>query len=204
MMQRRTLLTTMALTAMPNFGQTQSIMEIMRESPMGDKVQGLLNAPVTIVEYASLTCHHCLNFHLKTYPELKKKYIDSGKVKLIYREFPLNSLATAAAMLARCAPDNQFFAMTDALFKTKETWGHSKNPAEALFLIAQQAGFSKENFDACLSNQKLLDGMNASQKQGESLGVNATPTFFINGKKYAGFMTIEEMDKAIEPLLAGK
>lgn len=170
--------------------------------PMGDKALGQADAPVTIVEYASLTCVHCANFHANTFPTLKEKYIDSGKVRLIFREFPLDPLATAAAMVARCAPENRYFPLVSVLFQQQRNWVGSDKPLEELLAIARQAGFSQESFDACLKNQAVYDGLNEMKKRGaEVFGVNSTPTFFINGVIQRGDVPIDEMEKLIAPHL---
>lgn len=199
-MLRRTLLTSLALLP---FAQThaQSVMEIMKEPPLGDVPIGDANAPITMVEYASLTCHFCVNFHIEVFPLLKEKYINTGKVRFIYREFPLNNLAMAAAMLTRCAPKEQFHPFIDVLFKTKEQWGHAPKPADALFQISQQVGFTREQFEACLSNQSIMDKLVETRKQGEALKVDATPTFFINGTKHTGVKDIAALDAIFKPLL---
>jgi protein-disulfide isomerase len=201
MINRRTLIAASALATLPVYAQAVSIMEIMKPGALGDRVLGDEKAPVTMVEYASLTCGHCANFHNTTYPELKKKYIDTGKVKLIMREFPLNSLAAAGFMVARCAPPEQYYPIVDAYFKTQNVWTKAPNKMEALFSIASQAGYTRESFDACLANKTVLEGVQASQTQGEKLGVDATPTFFINGTKFSGALSIEELDKILAPLL---
>lgn len=201
MLTRRALTLAPLVFTLPAMAQSASIMEIMKPHPLGDKILGDEKAPVTIVEYASATCSHCAHFHTTTYPELKKRYIDTGKVRLIFREFSLNSLAAATFMIARCAPGDAYFPIVDVFMRTQSTWLGAPNKEAALFNIAQQAGFTKETFEACLKNQTILDGVNASQTQGEKLGVDATPTFFINGTKFSGSMSIEEMAKVIDPLI---
>lgn len=168
-----------------------------------DVALGPPEAKVTVVEYASMTCGHCSKFHADVFPKLKEKYIDTGKVRFIMREFPLDNLAAAASMLARCAPENKVYPMMDMLFKTQPEWAYVQgNPVPKLFEIAKQAGFTQESFDKCLTDQKLLDAINATrQRASEKFGVNATPTFFINGKRLSA-PTMAEFDKAIEPLLA--
>jgi protein-disulfide isomerase len=201
MFTRRHLIAASALSALPAFAQSVSIMEIMKPGPLGDKVLGDEKAPVTIVEYASLTCSHCATFHNETYPDLKKKYIETGKVKYILREFPLNSLAAAGFMLARGAPNDAYYGVVEAMFKTQSVWTRAPDKIEALFNIAQQAGYTREAFEATLKNQTLLNGVQASQTQGEKLGVDATPTFFINGTKYSGSLSVAELDKILTPLV---
>ena len=166
------------------FAQTQE--ELMRPGPLPDLVEGKADAPVTIVEYASMTCPHCANFHKTTYPALKTKYIDTGKVRFIFREFPLDALAAAGFMLARCAGNDKFMPVVETLFAKQRDWMVEK-PIEPLREIAKQFGFTQKTFDECLANQKVLDGIQeVRDRAAEKLGVNSTPTFFINGKKFAG------------------
>lgn len=124
--------------------QTVDVAELMKPGPLGDKSLGNEKAPVTIIEYASMTCSHCANFHATVYPVLKKKYIDTGKVRFIFREFPLDAVATAAFMLARCAPPDKYFAMIDVLFEQQKNWAFTKENAKGLLAIAKQAGFSQK------------------------------------------------------------
>jgi protein-disulfide isomerase len=188
----------------PALAQSPSPAELLQPSPLGDRQLGPDNAPVTIIEYASLTCPHCANFHKNSLPELKKRYIDTGKVRLIFREFALNPLDAGAVMLARCLDKDKYFDFIEVLFNTQDQWVVQK-PIEPLMAIARQAGFSKERFDACLKNQKLLDDIEAQRNRAsEKFGVNSTPTFFINGKIARGGMSIEELEKQIKPYLDGK
>jgi protein-disulfide isomerase len=178
----------------------------MEAGPLGDQVMGAADAPVTIVEYASLTCSHCAHFAEMTFPKIKQKYIDTGKVRYIFREFPLDSLAAAAFMLARCASTDdksKYFAMIDTMFAQQRTWAVEK-PIPPLLAISKQAGFTEKSFDACLSNQKVLDGIESiRQRAVKEFKVESTPTFFINGTKFPGALSIEDMAKAIEPYLKG-
>lgn len=186
--------------------QTVSSVELMAPNPLGEMVVGSADAPITIVEYASMTCPHCAHFHETTFPELKKQYIDTGKVRFIFREFPLDLLAAAGFMLARCAVkdapnSDKYFGVIDLLFRTQGQWAVEK-PLDPLFGIVKQAGFTQQSFNACLANQDLLNGIqgvrdNASQK----LGVSSTPTFFINGKKLAGALTMADFEKEFQPYL---
>ena len=178
--------------------------ELMKTGDLADLVLGPDGAKVTIVEYASMTCGHCMNFHTKVFPDLKSKYIDTGKVRFVFREFPLDPRAFAASMLARCAGPDKAMAMIDALFHTQADWAYVKtNPTPKLFEVAKQAGFTQESFDKCLTDQKLLDQLTAIHtRANEAFGVNSTPTFFINGKRLQAAPVIEEFDKVLEPLLA--
>jgi protein-disulfide isomerase len=173
---------------------------LLNPGPLGDIVLGPETAPVTIVEYASLTCSHCRNFAVNTFPELKKRYIDTGKVRYILREFALNDVDFLAIVIARCAPKERQFPLIEILFEKQDQWAVN-NPVPPLQTIAKQAGFTEESFRACASNQKLIEGVKAQRDAGVKFGVNSTPTFFINGEKHTGNMSIEEIEKAIQPYL---
>ncbi len=163
------------------------------------------DAKVTIVEYASMTCPHCSRFHNDVYPKLKEKYVDTGKVRFIFREFPLDNLAAAASMLARCSGDGKALPMISVLFSKMDDWAFVRsNPVPALFEIAKQAGFTKESFEKCLQDQALLDKL-IKQKDvaAQEFKVSSTPTFFINGEKLQGAPNVENFAAVIDPLLAG-
>lgn len=195
------VLSALGVGIVPVLAQTPTPADLAVEGPLGDIVMGRADAPVTIIEYASMTCGHCANFSEKTFPELKKRYIDTGKVKYILREFPLDPLAAAGFMLARCAGNDKYYPLVEALFAQQKQWAVQK-PIEPLMAIAKQAGFTQESFNACLSNQKILEGIEATRaRASEKLGVNSTPTFFINGKVFRGDMSIETMEKEIQPYL---
>lgn len=174
---------------------------LLKPGALPDKVLGKEDAKVTIVEYASMTCPHCAHFAETTFPELKSKYIDSGKVRFIFREFPFDPRAEAGFMLARCAGDN-YFPMVDVLFKQQQTWAAAENVKDAMFQLSKLAGFTQESFNACLTDQALLEQVRAVQKRGaDEFKVDSTPTFFINGKTYKGALSIEEMSAIIDPLV---
>jgi protein-disulfide isomerase len=189
-----------------SIAQAQSVAaaELMQPNPLGEMTLGADNAPVTIIEYASMTCPHCAHFSNTTFPALKKDYIDTGKVRFIFREFPLDPLAAAGFMLARCAgkdDKNKYFAMVETLFQQQNTWVVQK-ALEPLKAIARQAGLSEQQFNDCLSNQKLVEGLEAVRtRASEKLGVKSTPTFFINGEKREGDLPMEDLAKAMEPYL---
>ncbi len=169
--------------------------------PLGDLVLGEETAPVTVIEYMSMTCPHCQNFHLTTFDAFKEKYIDTGKVRFIMREFPLDPRAAAASVLARCAPNDRSFEMIALLFETQPQWAYSDDPVTVLLNLAKQTGFTEESFNACLTNQAILDGVNWNRDRGVELGVNATPTFFINGRKESGAFGMAEWDELLTPML---
>ena len=175
--------------------------ELAKAGPDGDVVLGSDKAPVTVIEYASMTCPHCAHFAETTFPELQKRYIDTGKVRFIFREFPLDALAAAGFMLARCAGKDKFMPVVETLFAKQREWMVEK-PIEPLRAIAKQFGFTEQSFDQCLANQKVLDGIqDVRDRAATKLGVNSTPTFFINGKKLVGDQPIEAMAKDIDGYL---
>ncbi len=177
---------------------TVDMAKLLQPGPLPDMQIGKDDAPVTIVEYMSMTCPHCAAFHEKTLPGIKEKYLDTGKARMIVREFPFDPLSAGAFMLARCSKDN-YFPMVDVLFKQQMTWARAEKPSEELLKIAKLAGFSQESFEACLTDDKLLQDVNAVRDKAEKdFGVESTPTFFINGKKYSGDMPVDEMSAIID------
>lgn len=183
--------------------QTVKPDDLAQQGPLGDVVLGSADAKVTIVEYASLTCSHCAHFHDTTLPELKTKYIDTGKVRFILREFPLDPLATAGFMLARCSGNEKYYPMTDLLFSQQKNWAFVERPVDALFAVVKQAGFTQETAEACLKRQDIYDAVNAVKNRGaDVMKVDATPTFFINGQKRSGALSIAEIDEILKPLLS--
>lgn len=181
-----------------------NVEKLMAKGPLDEMALGSEDAPVTIVEYASMTCSHCAAFHAETYPALKEQYIDTGKVRFVLREFPLDPLAAAGFMLARCRPADQYFDMVDLLFDKQRQWAYAQDPVTALLGIAKQAGFTQESFEECLTNQELLDAVNEVKDTGaQEFGVNSTPTFFVNGRMVRGARGIEEFSKIIDEDLNG-
>ena len=175
--------------------------DLAHAGPAGDIMIGSDKAPVTIIEYASMTCPHCAHFEETTLPELKKRYIDTGKVRYVMREFPLDALAAAGFMLARCAGPDKYESVVETLFAKQPDWV-IQQPIPPLMAIAKQFGFTEESFNACLANQKVLDDIQAVRDYAANkLAVNSTPTFFINDKRLVGDLTIEAMAKEIDPYL---
>ena len=195
-----------ALTAgiIPAFAQAVGnvpVADLMADNALPDSWLGSADAPVTIIEYASMTCPHCAHFHAEGFPVLKSKFIDTGKVRFVLREFPFDPLAVAGFMLARCAGDKRE-AMIELLFAQQKNWAFTDKPLQGLTTLIKQAGMSQQTFDACLQDKALYDNVNAVRDRGaQKFGVDATPTFFINGKKVSGDMSPEELDKQILPLL---
>ncbi len=208
---RRTFTTGLALAALaaasgslaaPALAQSFDMEEFMKAPRIGDKILGSEDAKVTIVEYASATCPHCAAFHANVYPQLKKEFIDTGKVRFIAREFPLDDLALAAFMVARCVPDDKYFDMLSLLYEQQRTWA-GQNARDELLKLAKLAGLSEAQFDECLKNEDLAKGILDIRKDGaDKYGVNATPTFYINGKKMEGERDIEGFRKAIDEAMS--
>jgi protein-disulfide isomerase len=149
-----------------------------------DRVLGKADAPITIIEYGSLTCPHCAEFNTTTLPDLKKNWIDTGKAKLVFRVFPLNSLDVRAAMLARCVPPDRYFAFIDTVYHDQASWMGAHDPEEALGSIARLAGVSEDKIKSCLADKSAQDAVVADAYTAQkSYGVDSTPTFFINGAK---------------------
>ena len=193
-----------ALAATPALAQEEGapvdLAELLKPPALGDMALGAdEGAKVTIVEYASATCPHCAAFHKDVWPKLKADYIDTGKIRFIFREFPLNDPALAAFMIARAAPKDSYFPLIGVFFDTLETW--AKDPANGLLNIAKQAGFTQEKFDATLKDEKLAKGIMEIRDGGAKFGVQGTPTFFLNGKPMRGEVTYDSLKADIDKLL---
>jgi protein-disulfide isomerase len=184
----------------------QSAADVAKPVSLPDMAIGPADAKVTITEFASMTCPHCAAFNAETFPKIKSEYIDTGKIRYIFREFPLDIKAAAGSMLARCiAKDDagKYFAVVDLLFRQQNDWV-VKNTTETLTRIGKQAGLSAQEVEDCLKNQQLLDKIAADQKYASDvLKVDSTPTFFVNGERIKGETSIEEFEKKINPLLKG-
>jgi protein-disulfide isomerase len=179
--------------------------ELAKPVPLGDVVLGDPNSPVTLIEYASMTCPHCAEFQATVFPKLKADYIDTNKIRYIFREFPLDIKAAAGSMLARCIGKDdpkKYHAVVDLLFATQNTWAAANDTSEQLKKLSKQTGMSDEAFNACLSNQSMLDAIKQGQDQAyEKFKVDSTPTFFVNGTKLKGGATYEDFKKLIDPNL---
>ena len=165
-----------------------------------DHVMGDAKAPVVLIEYASFTCPHCAQFHTQILPALKTKWIDTGKVKLVYRDFPLDQVAAKAAQLAECVGKDRYFAVIDMIFRGQPNWAASADPIATLTTSLRIAGVSESDAKACLANDSIASAVVADYRGGETLGVNSTPTLFINGEMYRGTRSVEELDAALAKL----
>lgn len=168
-----------------------------------DFVMGSPSAPVTVIEYASLTCPHCAHFHESVLPKLKSAYIDSGKIRLVFRDFPLDGYALRASMLARCSGRDRFFGFLDILFKRQKQWAASADPMAELARVAALGGMSAEEFKACLENKKIETQVLEQRQEAEKIfAVNSTPSFIFNGKKVSVGAKLDDFKAVIDPLVA--
>lgn len=169
-----------------------------QQAALGELVLGKPDAPVTMIEYASMTCPHCARFHGDTFKALKKKYIDTGKVRFIYREFPFDRLALAGSIVARCAGEKRAFGLLDMLFAQQATWAGSQDPIGALASIARLAGLDRAKIDACLADKAIADVVLQNRLTGQQeFKVDSTPSFVIDGTLYSGALPIEKFDEIL-------
>ena len=159
-----------------------------------DHVLGDPKAPGTIIEYASLTCSHCAHFHTQILPEIKKKWIDTGKVKLVYRDFPLDQIAVKAGQIAECAGKDRYFGVIDLIFRGQPTWATAADPIAEMGKPLRIAGLGEAEIKACLANDAMMAAVLNDYRSGEALGVNSTPTLFIGGELYRGSRSVEDLD----------
>ena len=170
----------------------------------GEQAMGDPNAPVTLIEYASLTCPHCAQFHTEVLPDLKERYIATGKVRMVYRDFPLDERALTAAALAHCAGPDRYFGFLDVLFETQSSWAGADDYVAALKKLGKLGGMSDEQMDKCLADQNLTNSILQSRLDAQNEHqVSSTPTLVINGEVYAGARSIENLSEVIDPLLGG-
>jgi len=175
--------------------------DLMQAGPLGEQALGHPDAPVTIIEYASLTCPHCARFAHDVFPGLEQRYIRTVKVQFIFREFPFDPLGAGAFTLARCVDNARYFEAVKTLFQSQETW-LVEEPVGPLRTVMQQFGLTEARFDACLADQRLLDGILwVRDRAANEFKVNATPTFFINKTKYVGGMSLDALEEIIRPLI---
>lgn len=191
---------------LPTADRDVDMEEALKAGPLKEMALGDPNAPVKIIEYMSMTCSHCANFHVRTFDEIKKRYVDTGKVYFIVREFPFpqDTASLAAFMLARCTTEERYFPFVSTLLKQQGAWaapadGDVRN---AMLQMSKLAGFTQESFDACLTNAQLAGDVSAVRDRGaQEFGVQSTPTFLINGKAYSGDMSVDTMSALIDSML---
>ncbi len=171
------------------------------DQALEERIMGNPDAPVTIIEYASLTCPHCADFHADTLPQIKKEWIDTGRAKLVYRDFPTSPVALAvyAAMVARCAPEDSYFKFLDVFYKQQRSWTGSSDPMKALAQLARLGGMSQADFDACTENEALFTGIRERALDGQmEFGIESTPSFVVNGRVIKGGMSYADFKSVLE------
>ncbi|GBF27847.1 disulfide bond formation protein D [bacterium MnTg02] len=188
-----------------NADGTPKLEDLMKAGPLGEKSLGQPNAPVTMIKYASLTCPYCRAFHTKTFPELKRRYIDTGKIRYILREFPIGHASGAATVVMRCIgqnDDRKYFEIYDLYLTKQHLWVSLEVRKDAIYKIVAPLGITRKTFDTCFENQNIVAGLKWVKQRGRQLGVIGTPTFFINGKKARSVLTIGEIQKMVQPYLS--
>ena len=177
-----------------------SVQDALSEMSIGSP-----DAPVTLHEYSSLTCGHCANFHTKTLPDIKKNYVDTGKVRIVFHDFPLDNLAFAAAMIARCAGPKRHFELFDRLYHSQDNWARSEKPRAALVAIARFSGLSIEDVDQCLNSDELAKGIQGTSQNAQDLySISSTPTFILDGKKIQGALNYDDFKDVLDKALSAK
>jgi len=196
-----------ALLVMPGLVAPTSARAAMAsvQDALSEMSIGSPDAPVTLHEYSSLTCGHCANFHTKTLPDIKKNYVDTGKVRIVFHDFPLDNLAFAAAMIARCAGPKRHFELFDRLYHAQDNWARSEKPRAALVAIARFSGLSVEDVDQCLNSDELAKGIQSTSQNAQDLySISSTPTFILNGKKIQGALTYDDFKDELDKALSAK
>jgi protein-disulfide isomerase len=177
--------------------------ELAETEPLEERTLGKAGAPVTIIEYASLGCPICAEFHKAVFPRFKTAFIDTGKVRYIYREFPIGASPAAAAHAVRCADAKHYFSLNDKFMARRGQWNGRNPDNDLLYKIVKDTGLSRAAFDRCMANQEIQEGVNWVKLRGRKLGVKGTPTFFINDDKIRGVLTYDEMKTIVDKHLAG-
>jgi protein-disulfide isomerase len=185
--------------------QNPSIDEIMKTGELPEMALGRKDAPVTIVQYASMTCPYCRQFQLETFPVLKREYIDTGKVRYVLRaEFPIGKQSGLATIALRCAAPGKYFALYDKLMRQQTSWVSQEVRPDPIFKVAAQVGMTRAQFDSCRENRGMINALNGIKERGRTLGIIGTPNFFVQGKLVKSVMGIKEIREMVDPILAGR
>jgi protein-disulfide isomerase len=179
-----------------------TVAEVMMTGPLPEMSLGRADAPVTIVQYASLTCPHCRAFHRDVFPEFKRTYIDTGKVHFIMREFPIGKQSGNATIALRCAPADKYFTLYGKFMEQQSSWVSQEVRLEPIFAVAKQVGMTQVQFDSCLKNQAMIDGLKWVKDRGRTLGIIGTPNFFVQGKLVKKTLSMSDIREMVEPLLS--
>lgn len=171
--------------------------QVMQAGALPERSLGRTDAPVTVIKYASMTCPYCRQFHRKTFPQLKKRYIDTGQMRFILREFPIGFQSGAATIALRCVPEDKYFAVYGALMERQSEWISQAVRREPIWKIVRKFGLKRAAFDACYEDKALIANLNAVKERGRTLGVIGTPNFFVNGKLYKRVLTMTDFDQLV-------
>jgi len=177
--------------------ENPTLAQVMQPGPLPERSIGRADAPVTVVKYASMTCPYCREFQAKTFPQLRKRYIDTGRVRFVLREFPIGFQSGAATIALRCVPEDKYFAVYGALMKQQSQWISQEVRREPIWNIVRAFGLKRAEFDACYADQALIANLNAVKERGRTLGVIGTPNFFVNGKLYKRVLTMTDFDQFV-------
>ena len=180
-----------------------SVADVMQPGPLPEMAIGRADAPVTLIKYASLTCPYCREFHRTTFPQLKREYIDPGKVRFILREFPIGFQSGAATIALRCAKPERYFELYGKFMAQQNAWVSQEVRRDPIFKIASQVGMTRAEFDACYENQGMISALNAVKERGRTLGVIGTPNFFVNGRLIKTVIGMPEIRQLVDPIVAG-
>ena len=167
-----------------------------------NKTLGKIDAPIKMIEFASLTCGHCARFHNEVMPSIKKKYIDTGKIFFTYKDFPLDKFALKASIISRCSGNEKFFSFLDVFYRKQSSWTKTQDPFKSLIKIAKVGGIKDEDIKVCVSNKSIEDGLLKDRlDSSKKFDITATPTIYLNGEKYNGDLTLEALEFKINSLL---
>lgn len=184
--------------------QNPSVAEIMKTGPLPDMAWGRADAPVTVIKYMSLTCPYCRRFHAEVFPPFKKAYVDTGKVRFIIREFPIGKASGNATIALRCAGPEKYLDLYGKFLAQQASWVSQEVRLDAIYAVAQQVGMSRAEFDQCLQNQPMIDGLKWVKDRGRTLGIIGTPNFFVDGKLVKRVLSYEDITAMVDAALAGK
>lgn len=183
--------------------ETPTMADILKPGALPELVVGRADAPVTIVEYGSLTCPHCAKFQKEVYPDLKREYLDTGKVRLIFREFPIGKTSGLATIVMRCAKPEKQYELIGKFMAQQDKWVSQEVRPDPIFDVAKQVGMTRAEFDACRQNQSIIEALKAIKERGRTLGIIGTPNFFVMEKRVKSTLTMADIRAMVDPLLQG-